>query len=87
MASIVTNTKDDNEKKPTKKMVARGEIDDLMDLHRNNLNQLKERLSDLNISSMKVTPPYDDIFLLRYLLSNVKNPQSDKGLDFISSRI
>tara|TARA_A100001015_G_C14956692_1_gene699084 strand:+ start:1120 stop:1308 length:189 start_codon:yes stop_codon:yes gene_type:complete len=56
MASIVTNTKDDNEKKPTKKMVARGEIDDLMDLHRNNLNQLKERLSDLNISSMKVTP-------------------------------
>ena len=30
MASIVTNTKDDNEKKPTKKMVARGEIDDLM---------------------------------------------------------
>jgi hypothetical protein len=85
MASIANTSGTDGTTKappsPLRKMVARGEIDDLMDLHRNHLNQLKERLSDLKLSKCDVTPPYDDIFLLRYLLSNAKNPSSDKGID------
>ena len=76
MASIAAKTPPS----PSKKMV-RGEIDDLMDLHRNHLDELKTRLADLKLEARDVTPPYDDIFLLRYLLSNAKDPSASKGMD------
>ena len=76
MASIAAKTPPS----PSKKR-ARGEIDDLMDLHRKHLDELKTRLADLALESRDVTPPYDDIFLLRYLLSNAKDPLADKGMD------
>ena len=76
MASIAAKTPPS----PSKKM-ARGEIDDLMDLHRKHLDELKTRLADLKLEARDVNPPYDDIFLLRYLLSNAKDPLANKGMD------
>jgi hypothetical protein len=66
----------------------RGEIDDLMDVHRKNLDTLRERLGDVLADRPEgAGTKYDDIFLLRYLLSNAKNPNSEKGLDLAEGSI
>ena len=83
MASLAAGGND--KKDSSKEVLIRGEIDDLMDLHKNHLKELKTRCAD--VLDLKKYPHYDDIFCLRYLLSNAKNPNSDKGMDLAEAAL
>ena len=72
MASLATANSD----------VQSDELGDLLELHRHKIEQLKERLSDILVDNPETVSGtnYDDIWILRYVLSNASDPASDKGI-------
>jgi hypothetical protein len=72
MASLATADSD----------VQSDELGDLLELHRHKIEQLKERLSDILVDNPETVSGtnYDDIWILRYVLSNASDPASDKGI-------
>ena len=58
------------------------ELGQLLEFHEQHIEALKSNLKDLLVSNPETESgtKYDDIWILRYVLSNCADPKSDKGL-------